>query len=410
MFTTDDSFPLPDPTKPDQPADRYAPLEPTVNWTKDGKVFDNAEVRQPIDLSELPLAPRVFDWDTRTVVFPHFAAACNTMLTKKMTFDVDDGHGGKVSKEFFDDVTPTSAVTGTMLTSFISKMKIMVPEAAASDQQEPPDNIATPRQIRMPGDASDDPTTWQPVPHDPPAPQPAPGPSPPSESSLSRPAPASRPIGMPNFFDKNLFPTIPDAEKTNIPTSNPAKTLGTPRPQFACKVFPLGQQPPQGKDVAQVLMYPPGSKQDIPIDLVVALTPVSGAGLSQDTLHNLQLFSVTVEIPVGVTANHFTLKYTGPGGKMLSNPRFNVHVSPMRDRVQFTLVPRATGRLVPLRNIPDLSFAIWQIRANGVIDKNLKRGEVSINVQENYRRMDSGKYFSNQAVNRAILSKVMAAT
>lgn len=61
MFTTDDSFPLPDPTKPDQPADRYAPLEPTVNWTKDGKVFDNAEVRQPIDLSELPLAPRVFD-------------------------------------------------------------------------------------------------------------------------------------------------------------------------------------------------------------------------------------------------------------------------------------------------------------------------------------------------------------
>lgn len=157
-------------------------------------------------------------------------------------------------------------------------------------------------------------------------------------------------------------------------------------------------------------MYPPGAKQDIPIDLVVALTPVSGAGLSQDTLHNLQLFSVTVEIPVGVTANHFTLKYTGPGGKMLSNPRFNVHVSPMRDRVQFTLVPRATGRLVPLRNIPDLSFAIWQIRANGVIDKNLKRGEVSINVQENYRRMDSGKYFSNQAVNRAILSKVMAAT
>lgn len=412
IFTTIDALPL-DPNLPDAVPDRYGPLEPTVNWVKDVGPLDNsfdssgAPKRTPI--TDPPLPQRVFDWDARTIVFPAFANACNAMLTAKMTFQVDDGKGGKVPKKYFNDDTATSAVSGTMLTSFISKMKIQLPEAPAGAKQVPPDTLSNPRLIRLPKDEDEDPMTWKIVPHDSPAtPSKPSGTQPPAEASLSPAAPAAQPR-PPAFFDPGLNPPIPPQEQTNIPASNPGKTLPNQiGPQFSCRVFPLGQKPPQGRDVPQVPMSPQNSEKDIPIDLVVGLTAVAGAGLAQDTLHNLQLYSVIVDIPMGTTANHLIAGYTGSGGKMLSNLRFNVHVSPLSDRLRFTLIPRATTKLVPLRNIPELSFIIWQVRPNGVIDAGLKRGEVRISVQENYRRMDSGRYFTNFSVNRAMLSKVLA--
>jgi hypothetical protein len=93
---------------------------------------------------------------------------------------------------------------------------------------------------------------------------------------------------------------------------------------------------------------------------------------------------------------------------MLSNARFNVHVSKMEDKVRFTVVPRSTIRLVLLNDIADLSFVVSQVRPNGVIDDDMRLGEVWVDVQENYRRMDDDKYFVNFATHSKILNKVNA--
>lgn len=374
------------------------PVEPIITWTMgQGPSAMSQPSGQSVDfLKNLP--KDIFDWDSRTIIPSSFANACNIMLNNGMQLS---------GKSYFQDDTPTSAVTGFQLTSYISKMKIMVPAATAdSSSKIPPDTVDNPRRIRVPTDYTGPPVF---VPDTPtPIPTPAPTPSPSDSQSLSSPAPAPRPIGIPTFFNPDLNPPIPDSEKTHIPANNPGKVLpNLIGPQFVCKVFPLGQTPPQGRDLVQIPQYPPSSDKHIPMDLVVALTPISGAGVSQDTLHNLQLYSVTIDIPLGTGANHLTARYTGSGGKMLSNLRFNVHVSPLADKVRFTLIPRATSKLVPLRKIPDLSFVVWQVLGNGIVN-GPGNGMVRIDVQENYRRMDDGKYFVCFAKNGSLVKKVVA--
>lgn len=417
LFTTTDDLPLVpvDANHPDGKQDRYTPIEPIINWTKANGILglydDPNNPKHPI--TDISLPENIFDWNTRTIAFPAFPKACNTVLTKKMIFKLNG-----VDKEYFDDNSDadgqlaTAAVTGTILTSYLSQMKIEVPKPPPTSAAPAPDDfIDKPRQIRLPPDSSDDPNAWKPVPVDPPATQPTPGLPPLNPSpSLSPPAPSPRPSGISSMWNPDLNPDISSSEQTNIPSNNPGKTtfqdlIGA---QFQLRVFPLGQKPPTGKLPAQTIMHPPGSDNDIPIDLIVALTPVNTPTTKQDTLHNLQLFSVTVDLPVGMTASSMTAQYTGSGGKMLSNLRFNVHVTPMKEKVRFTLIPRATSRLVPLRNIPDMNFVIWQVRMNGMVDQKKGLGEVVVSVRENYRRMDSGTYFVHWTKSSAILNKVLA--
>ena len=416
LYTTTDALPLVPvgPKNPDGEQDRYGAIEPVIVWTKKTGIYglynDPTNPKRPI--TDISLPATVFDWDTRTVVFPAFAKACNAVLTKGMVFQLNG-----TDKEYFEDDTDaddhlaTSAVTGTILTSYISQMKIEVPSPPATSNVAGPDDFnVKPRQIRLPPDSSNNPNTWEPVPADPPAPQPAPGLPPLNPNpSLSPPALSPVPSGISSLWNPSLNPDIPASEQTNISANNPGKTLqDLIGAQFQLKVFPLGQKPPIGKLPAQTLMHPPGSDNDIPIDLILALTPTNTPTVKQDTIHNLQLFSVTVDLPVGMIASSITAKYTGSGGKMLSNLRFNVHVSPKKEKVRFTLIPRATSRLVPLRDIPDLNFAIWQVRMNGIVDERNGLGEVEVSVRENYRRMDDGKYYVNWANSSTILNKVLA--
>ncbi len=90
---------------------------------------------------------------------------------------------------------------------------------------------------------------------------------------------------------------------------------------------------------------------------------------------------------------------------MLRNARFNAHCSfdaktASQEYLVFTLIPRATGRLVPLRNTPEVSFVVNQARLNGV------KGLANVLVQENYRRQDGGDYFVHYATGGVVLEKV----
>ena len=125
--------------------------------------------------------------------------------------------------------------------------------------------------------------------------------------------------------------------------------------QFRAAVFPLGVAPPATTLPPLKIRLPArNSENDIPIDLVVALRLAA----SHNTTHNLQLFSVEVKIPVGTKGTDLIVSpYQGSGGRMLSNPRFNVHCSNEakaggQEFLVFTLIPRTVLKLVPLRNVP----------------------------------------------------------
>jgi hypothetical protein len=98
---------------------------------------------------------------------------------------------------------------------------------------------------------------------------------------------------------------------------------------------------------------------------------------------------------------------------MLSNPRFNVHVTLMQKGSQniarFTLVPIAVARLVPLRGIKELKFVIWKVIPNSVPSGNVvgTKGAVKIVVTENYRRMDWGVPYDNIEVGNYYVTKVL---
>ncbi len=173
-------------------------------------------------------------------------------------------------------------------------------------------------------------------------------------------------------------------------------------PQFIAQIYQVGTSPPGPSSTAMLSMYSnTNDPRNVPIDLILTLTPPKPGGpWTQDTIHNLQLYTVEVDIPLGTKATDIAESYTGPGGKMLSNPRFNVHTTlwtrppdgpglQPQNFIRFTLVPRSTGRLIPLRKIPEMSFAIWQVRPNGVSNNPVgSRGAATVVVTENYRRFD----------------------
>ena len=346
----------------------------TVTWPENGSPTALA----PVD--NLPAS--VFDRITRTISFPAFGNAALAVLNKDMNENLATP---STPMNFFDD-TPTSALVGCVLNNFISTMKIGIPLSSISPATAPPDTLTNPRKIRLPPDGPDDQTTWIPVPVvtsdpglSPPAPPPPneiPRPPVPPPGSLSPPAPAPAPMKDPTVGNNEAFRWPDDQTTTGVQPLN--LEIGS---QFVSTVFPLGA-PIRAADTAQILMHPPSSDAYIPIDLVVRLVPPPTNGPTrQDTTHKLQLFSITIDVPVGKDAASLTSQYQGPGGKMLSNMRWNVHFNDNSSKgfIRFTLIPRSTTKLVPLAQNPDMSFVIYQVLPNGV------KGTAQLTVQENYR-------------------------
>ncbi len=387
---------------------RFDPLR-IVKWTKgsaDGPVEaaeNSAEKDAPI--TDIKLSKAVFDWDSRMIVFPAFSDASHAILTQDMARPLEGTAG---SKKYFDDEVPTSAVVGTVLTSHVAKLKIELPRTTKTDTDNIPPNPAhVPRHIRLPDDKSDNPDDWVIVPHPddnnqrPPTPDPSNPPQPPHTSPAA--PPPGKPTGLPGSFNPEANPPIPANEITHLtPTQRVLnKQLGL---QFKLIIFPLGQTPTPTTPIppVKVPLPKPGTAADHPIDLVIGLVLQP----SHNTLHNLQLFSIQLKIPMGTKATDLVMSpYQGSGGRMLRNARFNAHCSfdaktASQEYLVFTLIPRATGRLVPLRNTPEVSFVVNQARLNGV------KGLANVLVQENYRRQDGGDYFVHYATGGVVLEKV----
>jgi hypothetical protein len=115
----------------------------------------------------------------------------------------------------------------------------------------------------------------------------------------------------------------------------------------------------------------------IPLFACTRLIPLSTYRLTP----GLNLFQVRISIPMGGGAKHLFEVYDGPGGRMLSNQRFNVHIgsAPKGDFTIVTLIPRSTTQLVPLDVNLEISFILNQVKLNGV------SGPVDIDVEEDYR-------------------------
>jgi hypothetical protein len=384
LFTSEE--PKMDPVHPEKHFDPKTPVA-IITWIKgagpglpplellplppDASPEEKAEQQRMIDahkaeeatLRAAALPANIFDWTSNTLMPKEFALACTKVLS---TF---------IPNQFFNDPVPTSAVTATMLASHISQMSIAVPESSPGEDipTQPPDPVNNPRQIRMGLSIppNTDPSTWFKVPQsaNPPTttPLPAPPAPPPPDSHRARPwAPPFQPVPD-AYVNKVTQPTIPPDQITNLdPTSNfLARECG---PQYLAKAYALGTPAPSGPSTPGTIpIFPsPSDPRAAPIDLVIALTPwPPNHQPAPDKIHNLQLFQVEVTLPLGPGAPHLAREYAGPGAKMLANPRFNVHVTPLSaSAVRFTLVPRARSRIVPLARAGDLSFAVWQVRPN----------------------------------------------
>jgi hypothetical protein len=391
--------------KPDLPP--LEPLHPSASAEEKAEyqvkltAHNNAEQQ----LKTIGLPDNIFDWDSRCIAFPAFGAACNKIL--------NNFPDPNPATKYFDDDVPTSAVTGTMLTSFISQMKINIPEQKASDppSTKPQDTVSIARKIRIPDDARKDTSTWKKVHPDPKKPDvpntnPIPDPSNTHMSTPSYPKYQSTPKA---YINKVSHPAIPDSEKT----TNAGFLRDDIGPQFVIAGYALRQRPITAGPATITVYSDPNDPRNIPFDLVITLKPPPAphAWEGVPTTFKLQLYTVEIDIPIGDKPTDLCHSYDGPGGKMLSNPRFNVLVTLLEAerKVRFTLVPRSTGRLVPLRNVPDMSFVIWQVRPSAVVNPLPVKTEVKIAVTENYRREDrTHGPFDPTGAGKVVLRKVLA--
>ncbi|USW53091.1 hypothetical protein Slin15195_G064100 [Septoria linicola] len=337
-----------------------------IKWKQNGGPMlqkDNTE-----ETATFVSQKQIFDNKTNMLVFPAFAQSCIDVLQSQMKRKNKAGE----PTDYFVDNTPSSAVTAVILNSFVSVMNIKLPEAPSSSSADttsrPPDTTVSPRLIRVAQDADADRAKWKLVPaEDPPVdtrPKPKP---PPNPSKIVAPPPPSppikRPIRPPSDWEKGNF-KFPESERTSLPANS--LPLRSPIPtQWISDAFVLGiTSNPTPGTTNPVPIYAPSHKQfGIPMDLIVRIIPTR---TGQDTEHKLQMFSIEVEFELGGNANQLMRKYDGPGGSMLNNQKWNVHTSQAikPERVLFTLIPRSTTRLSPLRVNEDLTFAIWGFKPN----------------------------------------------
>jgi hypothetical protein len=150
--------PTHDPLVPSRRFDPHKPIaivklkkggSPSVPELEDGatQAQKDDHAREEDLLTNSQVAARIYDWDTRNIIFPVFTAACNKILGTLIPLS-DTG------KKVFDDDEPTSAVSGTMLTFFISQIKISLPTPSTTppssySPKSPPDTLIVPQKIRI---------------------------------------------------------------------------------------------------------------------------------------------------------------------------------------------------------------------------------------------------------------------
>jgi hypothetical protein len=347
-------------TEVEPPPNTWADLSLRAWGEGEGEISHTVDPKSKI--LDPPNPSVIFDWDNNTLVVEAFAKTCNNVLLQEM------------DKKYFDDATPSSALVGIQLNDANKVITILTPRDSPPNPNPRPDS--RPRFIHL---TADDLPPAAPVT---------------ALSSIEQIVAAPRPAGIfPGMFRSSAFPR-PDSRLRfihltagDLPPAAPVTALGSieqlttvPRPagifpgMFHSSAFVIGNV---GNPT---LPTHPSNSLNLPVDIIFALT------LSGQINDSLNLFQVRIRIPIGTALGHLFAVYDGPGGRMLSNQRFNVHVgSATTDNFVFvTLIPRSTTQLVPLKVNPDVSFILNQVRLNGVA------GLVNMIVEEDYRVKGEG--------------------
>jgi hypothetical protein len=323
-------------TTTDQPSGgkRKEPLGECI-WTKGGTL--------PTD--HFP----VFDWDTRLLIFPNFAQDVLDFLNKNS------------APGAFADDTATSALMGIQLNDPMYQMEIDLPTSLSADLKA----VSTTSSSG-------------------PLPRPKPIVSQLAQRTLvlsqlhtprlppKRISPGMRSHKLPSFqyvtrTTRKMLPP-PHHKTLRAPTFHPVITaIGGPPPQFTLSCYP----------VASASSSIP-TQAGYGIDLVFA---VNNTG----SLSNLQLQEIFLEIPLGVTDPHsdnppLTVNYTGSGGVMLSNLRWNVRVQLGDKALYVRLLPRSTKGSIPVGQNLEMGFILNQVDVNPYNNPT----QVAVDVQERY--------------------------
>lgn len=308
--------------------------------------------------------PCPFDYEMNTLIFPRFAETCISVLTAGLNPPLPQ-------PQYFTDTVATSAVVGLQLNDGIARLTIKVPVAPSERRAE----LQKVRKIPVPE---------VPVPEVPPS-------TPPPvvvTAAVAVPAtvtPPTRTFLSPAMMASTQASGVGPAAAAPPPPA-PARTVALAPPQTTITAGPPGGQHASqfqitafviGQHLKPLLvpLYPdtPAAPPNLPIDIVFSFIPAF------TQIAGLQIFRINIFIPLGPGAKNLTAEYNGPGGKMLSNQRFNVDVRTENGSLNVTLLPRSTSLLVPLQVNPDMSFVLNQVKLNGV------EGDVRIDIREVYK-------------------------
>lgn len=330
-----------------------------------------------------------FDYENNTLIFPRFADTCISVLTRYMN-PPPPPPPALPGLQHFTDATATSAVVGLQLNDGIARLTVKVPLAPLERKAElqkvrkiplpevPPEQLPVVGAVTPVPAATTPPTT------------------PPTHTFLS-------PAEMASTQPPGTAPTpIPPPPPSPVPVRAVAPapatiiTAGPPggqhASQFQINAFVIGQK----SKPLLVPLYPatPAAPPNLPIDIVFSFMPA----LTQ--ISGLQISRINIFVPLGPGAKNLTAEYNGPGGKMLSNQRFNVDVRTENGSLNITLLPRSNSLLVPLQVNPDVSFVLNQVKLNGV------EGDVRIDIREVYKsRRKDGNFDGSVGTGQLTIKK-----
>ncbi|KAI5836922.1 hypothetical protein DFP73DRAFT_620666, partial [Morchella snyderi] len=300
-------------------------------------------------------AGAVFDWGTRTLLFPAWPTDVYTTISTQMA--------AQVGPDAFVDTEATAALCGIQLNNPIYSIDITPPppppssSSAAVLQELTAGGAAPPRTLLLLLDPPKRPRALlhtlrasSTPPPPPPAIQDIPIPPLPPPSSRTRLTPLPAPAPPP--YNRRILPAHPSSRMTTTPPPippPPPSTGATPArpPIFTYTVSPAAAPGP-------IPTFGIG-KQDL----------VFGIVLSSGSNTQYRLRSIELSLPLGSIDDPaqqqqpaFAVSYDGPGAAMLSNLRFNVAVEFGKKHMVMRLLPRTTRGWVPVAMCAEVSFGL----------------------------------------------------
>ncbi len=280
-----------------------------------------------------------YNWDTRCINLKSFAAAMPSVLKAERTAD-------NPPKDVYDDDIITSVQMGLELNDpcyFLQLDKSSVSPSPTPVQRQL--WIGKTKARPSPPDTAPDV-----VPGGPPAP---PGPRPPSQAPAPTPAPLD-PIPRAPSAPTNVKRVQINDIGTPSPSSRDFPT-GNLRSRYVVAIYPDFKNTfPKARDANFTIP----TKYPYLIDLIVSIRRNNVADPTID--YNLQEIIVNLPVAKAGQDNEPLLEgYDGPGGRMLSNLRYNVTLNMSDTTLQCRVVPRGHPTInISSKKTDELSFKL----------------------------------------------------